>query len=416
MSTGVRTVGAFSRLIRTPSRCNADVITKEMTKVEEAERPGESDADREVVGTSTEGAGPDAPTWARPYKSARTRAVMATIALSLILANIVLFVWITLNYNAVVGLLGDEKTLESWSTLLSLTLLSGGVLSFLLWFARSYRNLPALGAHELKYSPRSAVGWWFVPFASMVLPLLVAIELSRASDPSIRPNGRSERRQAPFPTLLLTWWVAFMAATILAGLPISSQEVLWFAVLAGLEILAAGLAIAVIWTVQLREDAGLQPSQDATQPLTPQKRTSRVGLVLGLTSAGGCLGLIALAVLLVALFFRNATENCPPKDFPVYPGASQTDFNYVMSGATSSCRVGWESSATPTEVSDFYGGRLDTSAWQLLGQDPGDGLWYFQRRTDASTVGRMGFSNKGTGTRIEAEILTGQSPRPSATP
>src|SRR2546426_10210390 len=124
-----------------------------MTKVGEAERPGQSDVDGEVVGTSTGGAGPDAPTWARPYKSARTRAVMATIALSLILANIVLIVWITLNYDTVVGLLGEEKTLESWSMLVSLTLLLGGVVSFLLWFARAYRNLPALGAHELSYSP-----------------------------------------------------------------------------------------------------------------------------------------------------------------------------------------------------------------------------------------------------------------------
>lgn len=384
--------------------------------MEEPGNPGQSDIDGQVVGGSTVALGTDAPAWARPYKSARTRAVVATIALSLLLASIVLAVWIGPNYETVVSLFGDEKTFEFWWTLLSIAAVFGAAATFLLWFARAYRNLPALGAHELKYSPRSALGWWFVPFASMVLPLLVAIELSRASDPSIRPNGRRERRQAHFPRLLLTWWIAFMTATILDSLAISSQEVVWFAVLAGLEILAAGLAIAVIWTIQLRQDAGLQPPQDAAQPVAPQRRTSRVGLVLGLTGAGGCLGLIALVVLLAVLFFRNAMEKCPPKDFPVYPGADQTDFNYVTSGATSSCQVGWESSATPTEVSAFYEGRLDTSAWLLLGQDPGDGLWYFERRTDASTVGRMGFSNKGTGTRIEAEIRTGQSPAPSASP
>jgi hypothetical protein len=169
----------------------------------------------------------------------------------------------------------------------------------------------------------------------MVVPLLVTIELSRASDPSIRPNGRSERRREPFPKLVLTWWISFMAATIVAGLPpISSGEVVWVAVLAGLEMLAAGLAIAVIWTIQLPQDAGQQPRHDALQPVSPQGRSSRFGLILGLTGAGGCLALIAVVVLLAVLFFRNAMENCPPKDFPVYPGANQTDFNYYTSRAT----------------------------------------------------------------------------------
>ena len=199
-------------------------------------------------------------------------------------------------------------------------------------------------------------------------------------------------------------------------MPISSEEVAWIAVLAALQILAIGLAIAVIWRIQLQQDAGQQPREDAGQSLPPQGRASRFKLILGLTGAGGCLGVIVLAVVLVVLFFQNAAKNCPPKDFPVYPGANQTDFNYVTSGATSSCQVGWESSAAPTEVSAFYEGRLDTSGWLFLGQDPGDGLWYFQRRTDASTVGRMAFSNKGTGTRIEAEIRTGQSSTPSASP
>lgn len=360
--------------------------------------------------------GTDAPAWARPYRSARTRAVIATVALSLILASVVVFVGIVQNYGTAVSLFGDEKTLESSWTLLYIMLLIAAAVTFLFWFAGAYRNLPALGAHELTYSPRSAVGWWFVPFASMVVPLLVAIELLRASDPSVMPNSRSERRRAPFPKLLLTWWVAFNATTILAGLPISSQEVAWFAALAALEILAAGLAIAVIWRIQLRQESGQQPPQEAVQSVSSQGRTPRVRLILGLTGAGGCLGLIAVAVLLVALFFRNAMENCPPKDFPLYPGANQTDFNYVTSGRTSNCQVGWESSATLTEVSAFYEGRLDTSAWQLLGQDPEDGLWYFQRRTDGSTIGRIGFSVNGTQTRIEAEILTGQSPTTSASP
>ena len=145
-------------------------------------------------------------------------------------------------------------------------------------------------------------------------------------------------------------------------------------------------------------------------------RRSRIGLILGLTAAGGCLGLIALVVLLAVFFVRGAMEKCPPKDFPVYPGAQQTDFNYSTSGATSSCQVGWESNATPTDVSTFYEGSLTAGAWELVSKDPEDGLWYFQRRNDGSIIGRIGFSDSGAPTRIEAEILTGQSPMASASP
>jgi len=342
---------------------------------------------------------------------------LATIALSVLLASIVALVWMAQNYDTVISLFGDEKTFEFWWALFSIVQLFAAAGTFLFWFARAYRNLPALGAYELKYSPRSAVGWWFVPLASMVVPLLVTIELSSASDPSVRPNGCNERRRAPFPKLVLTWWIAFTATTILASLPsISSGELVWEAVLAGLEILAAALAIAVIWTIQLRQDSGQLPLQDAGQPVPAQGRPSRFGLILGLTGAGGCLGLIVLAAILVVLFFQNAAKNCPPRDFPIYPGAQQTDFNYEISGATSRCTAGWESDVAPTEVSSFYEDSLTTGAWQLVNKDPDDGLWYFQRRSDGSTIGRMGFSTHGTQTRIEAEILTGQSPTPSASP
>ena len=228
MSTGVSTMGAFSRLFPPPSGCDPDVITKEVATVEEPGNPGQSDIDQ-VAGGSTVALGTDAPSWARPYKSARTRAVMATIALSLILASIVSRVWILENYDTVVLLLGDEKTLDFWWTLLSIVVVVGGAVTILLWFARAYRNLPALGAHELTYSPRSAVGWWFVPVVSMVAPLRVTIELFKASDPSTRPNGRRERRQAALPKLVVTWWIVFLAALILDRLPISSEVLVWFA-------------------------------------------------------------------------------------------------------------------------------------------------------------------------------------------
>jgi hypothetical protein len=157
-------------------------------------------------------------------------------------------------------------------------------------------------------------------------------------------------------------------------------------------------------------------SVSSIPPPGPPRQGPPIGLILGLTGTGGCLGLIALVVFLAVLFFRGALEKCPPKDFPVYSGAQQTDFSYETSGATSSCLVGWESDAASIEVSTFYENSLNTGAWQLVRKDSESGLWYFQRRTDGSTIGRIGFSGDATQTRIEAEILTGQSPEPSASP
>ena len=376
MSTDVSTMGAFSRLFPPSSGCDPGVM--------------------------------DAPAWARPYKSARTRAIIATIALSLILASTLFLVWIIQHYDAAVDLFGDENNLRIGWTVISVAMGLGGVVTFFLWVGRAYRNLPALGANELEYSPRSAIAWWLVPLVSLVVPLRMMIELWRASDPSIRPNGRSDRQRAPFPKLLLTWWIVLWASFLLDRLTISSEDALWFAVVCLLQVLAAGLAIAVIWMIQLRQDAG--------QTVPAQGGASRLGLILGLTGAGGCLGVIALVVILAVFFLRGAMEKCPPKDFPVYPGAHQTDFNYMTSWATSSCSVGWESDDGSAQVSAFYDSSLTTGAWQLVNKDPESGLWYFQRRTDASVIGRIGFSGNGTQTRIEAEILTGQLPSPSGSP
>ncbi len=162
------TMGAFSRLFPPSSGCDPGVM--------------------------------DAPAWARPYKSARTRAIIATIALSLILASTLFLVWIIQHYDAAVDLFGDENNLRIGWTVISVAMGLGGVVTFFLWVGRAYRNLPALGANELEYSPRSAIAWWLVPLVSLVVPLRMMIELWRASDPSIRPNGRSDRQRAPFPS------------------------------------------------------------------------------------------------------------------------------------------------------------------------------------------------------------------------
>lgn len=58
------------------------------------------------------------------------------------------------------------------------------IIAFLLWFYRVHRNLPALRAEHLKFTPGWAVGGWFVPVIGLFLPYQVMREVLRESDPA----------------------------------------------------------------------------------------------------------------------------------------------------------------------------------------------------------------------------------------
>jgi len=56
--------------------------------------------------------------------------------------------------------------------------------TFLIWFYRAYRNLSALGNTRLSHMPSGAVGWWFVPIASLVVPCQIALEIWNGRTPA----------------------------------------------------------------------------------------------------------------------------------------------------------------------------------------------------------------------------------------
>jgi hypothetical protein len=95
---------------------------------------------------------------------------------------------------------------------------AGCVISFLVWFSRSYRNLRALGAEGLEYSPGVAIGWWFVPVVNCWKPFQVAVEIWRASDPAAAKNDFASRAGMPTPALLAIWWMGWLTALVLDNL------------------------------------------------------------------------------------------------------------------------------------------------------------------------------------------------------
>jgi len=99
----------------------------------------------------------------------------------------------------------------------------GSIVAFCMWTHRVYRNLPALGARGLRYTPGWAVGWLLVPFANLVVPYFVFVEIWKNSVPA--PADATEggvKRTSP---LLIGWWIVNILpfVVLIAG-------VVWFVV------------------------------------------------------------------------------------------------------------------------------------------------------------------------------------------
>jgi hypothetical protein len=79
--------------------------------------------------------------------------------------------------------------------LLYIVALAVTIVAFCMWLHRLYRNLPALGASGLRYSPRWAVGAWFIPILNLWRPY----QIVREAWQQLAPAGQAW-------DLLKVWW------------------------------------------------------------------------------------------------------------------------------------------------------------------------------------------------------------------
>jgi len=86
---------------------------------------------------------------------------------------------------------------------------------FLMWIHRAHRNLPALGAQGLKYSPGWAVGGFFVPFLNIVRPFQVVKEIWKASGPDVHSGDASSWQYSSTSPLLGFWWASWILFSFL---------------------------------------------------------------------------------------------------------------------------------------------------------------------------------------------------------
>jgi hypothetical protein len=152
---------------------------------------------------------------------------------------------------------------DAMSAIVLMTFLVGAIL-WLVWQFRGHKNLRALGARHLRFSPGWAVGWWFVPLANYAMPFLTMQELYKASDPDAGPDDWSSGKTG---ALIGFWWASLLAQTLLLFAGSSTEgttDVTLTELAAGQRyvilgyaamIVAAGLAIALVIRIDQRQEA-----------------------------------------------------------------------------------------------------------------------------------------------------------------
>jgi hypothetical protein len=90
-----------------------------------------------------------------------------------------------------------------------------GLALFFMWVYRANRNARALGAEEMRYTPASSVGWFFIPLANLFMPYLALREIWKASSPS----RRTQWRRARVSPIFGAWWAVGVAQGTLEGGP-----------------------------------------------------------------------------------------------------------------------------------------------------------------------------------------------------
>ena len=152
------------------------------------------------------------PAWARPYASGGRRAAFAQISLGVTVAIFALGAWLdllTIMIAATAGpLLTDDQftlidQLQEALIVVWLVALVIAAIAFCVWVHLAYRNLPAIGAHGLKFTPAQAIWWWFVPVASYWQPYRVVREIWQRSGPA----GSRTR-------LVVLWWTLWIVSNL----------------------------------------------------------------------------------------------------------------------------------------------------------------------------------------------------------
>jgi hypothetical protein len=226
----------------------------------------------------------------RPYESGHTRAVWAIVLFALLIPLHLLsmgadLLVIRLVHQVQQGVdISDSEAAMIDGLAMVINLLLSAVwlaafIAFLIWIHRACRNLPALGAKNVRFTPGWAVGYFFIPILNVYVPYQVVKEIWCGSDPGrLQPTGNPSGSAKPASTAIIGWWWAFWIACIILGKVLwktdtETQDGIlissWTGVYAGVaDILKALLTLGIVWRTDKHQEQRhamiLQESEIAT--------------------------------------------------------------------------------------------------------------------------------------------------------
>mgnify|MGYP001311723013 CR=1 FL=1 len=162
----------------------------------------------------------------------------------------------------------------------------GLIIAFCIWVHRAAKNLEALNVVGQRFSPRWAVGWWFVPFMNLFRPYQVVKEIWKGSDPRVTAEDSSAWRNAPTSVLLGWWWGIWIVSNLInngvgrvfRSSDTSLDELItadYFSMIGdGLTIVAAVLAFILVRGITSNQNAKYLNLRNITE--TPSASEGRV--------------------------------------------------------------------------------------------------------------------------------------------
>ena len=176
--------------------------------------------------------------------------------------------------------------MEGGVALMELAIYIATIVVFLMWMYRSYENLPAFGIPRgsIAYSSGWAVGSFFIPFVSLVVPYRAMKELWNKSVPNSGTMFSALSPPAVFPIWWAFWLLSNIASNVYLRLSFNDQlsseaDAVFGAATSALSIVAALFAIKVVGEIDKQQtaSAGLIGQEVvSTQPPLPEMLMPRV--------------------------------------------------------------------------------------------------------------------------------------------